>query len=78
MKLGESVAICEQIGGPKTAKGPVERKVVRIATSNPLTEDALLEDKANATLLALAPGQKRIALAWLTLQWRFPCRRGGA
>lgn len=67
VKLGESVAICEQISDPKTAKGPVERKVVRIVTPGTLTEDALLEDKANATLLALAPGQKRIALAWLTL-----------
>ncbi len=30
VKLGESVAICEQIGDPATSKGPVERKVVRI------------------------------------------------
>ena len=28
--LGESVAICEQIGDPATSKGPVERKIVRI------------------------------------------------
>ena len=32
LKLGESVAICEQIGDPATSKGPVERKVVRIVT----------------------------------------------
>src|SRR6059058_9140 len=32
VKLGESVAICEQIGDPNTSKGPVERKVVRIVT----------------------------------------------
>ena len=32
VKAGESVAICEQIGDPATAKGPVERKVVRIIT----------------------------------------------
>lgn len=67
VKLGESVAICEQIGDPKTAKGPVERKVVRIVTPGTLTEDALLEDKSDATLLALAPGRTDIALAWLTL-----------
>ena len=30
VKLGESVAICEQIGDPATAKGPVERQVTRI------------------------------------------------
>ena len=27
VKLGESVAICEQIGDPATSKGPVERRV---------------------------------------------------
>ena len=30
VQLGESVAICEQIGDPATSKGPVERKVIRI------------------------------------------------
>ncbi|MCO8646941.1 DNA mismatch repair protein MutS, partial [Burkholderia multivorans] len=30
VKMGESVAICEQIGDPATSKGPVERKVVRV------------------------------------------------
>lgn len=32
LQLGESVAICEQIGDPAASKGPVERKVVRILT----------------------------------------------
>jgi DNA mismatch repair ATPase MutS len=32
VKMGESVAIAEQIGDPALAKGPVERKVVRIVT----------------------------------------------
>src|SRR5215831_2429173 len=32
VKLGESVAICEQIGDPATSKGPVERKVLRVVT----------------------------------------------
>ena len=30
IKLGESVAICEQVGDVATRKGPVERKVVRV------------------------------------------------
>ena len=67
VRQGESVAICEQIGDPKQAKGPVERKVVRIVTPGTLTDDALLEDKRDAVLLALAPGRTDIALAWLTL-----------
>jgi DNA mismatch repair protein MutS len=54
VRLGESVAICEQIGDPKTSKGPVERKVVRIVTPGTLTDDALLEHKTDATLLVLA------------------------
>ncbi|MCU0933406.1 MAG: DNA mismatch repair protein MutS [Thiobacillaceae bacterium] len=71
-RLGEAVAICEQIGDPKTSKGPVERKVVRIVTPGSLTDEALLEDKADATMLALAPaardkGRDVLALAWLTL-----------
>jgi hypothetical protein len=71
-KLGEAVAICEQIGDPKTSKGPVERQVVRIVTPGTLTDEALLDDKADATMLALVPaardrGREMLALAWLTL-----------
>ncbi|HRH82052.1 MAG TPA: DNA mismatch repair protein MutS [Thiobacillaceae bacterium] len=66
-RLGESVAICEQIGDPKTSKGPVERKVVRIVTPGTVTDAALLDDKHDAVILALAPHESDIALAWLTL-----------
>src|SRR5690554_4170034 len=38
LRLGESVAICEQIGDPATSKGPVERNVVRIVTPGTLTD----------------------------------------
>ena len=38
MKLGESVAICEQIGDPATSKGPVERKVLRVVTPGTVTD----------------------------------------
>lgn len=73
VKLGESVAICEQIGDPATSKGPVERKVVRIVTPGTLTDAALLADKSDAYLLALAPARNRrgtltgVGLAWLNL-----------
>ncbi|MEM0912941.1 MAG: DNA mismatch repair protein MutS, partial [Pseudomonadota bacterium] len=50
VKLGESVAICEQVGDPATSKGPVERKVVRIITPGTLTDEALLEEKSEALL----------------------------
>jgi DNA mismatch repair protein MutS len=70
VKLGESVAICEQIGDPATSKGPVERKVVRVVTPGTLTDTGLLSDKADAPLLAVAPPLQRggaFGLAWLVL-----------
>jgi DNA mismatch repair protein MutS len=70
VKLGESVAICEQIGDPATSKGPVERKVVRVVTPGTLTDPALLDAKSDAVLLAIAPPVKRggdFGLAWLVL-----------
>jgi len=53
VKLGESIAICEQIGDPATSKGPVERKVMRIITPGTVTEDALLNDRQNILLVAI-------------------------
>ncbi len=67
VKLGESVAICEQIGDPATSKGPVERKVVRIVTPGTLTDSALLEEKRDNLLLALHQSRNEIGLAWLNL-----------
>src|SRR5690606_8915669 len=45
--MGESIAICEQIGDPATSKGPVERKIVRIVTPGTLTDEALLPSKSD-------------------------------
>ena len=54
LKQGESIAICEQIGDPAKSKGPVERKVVRIVTPGTVTDEALLEDRKDNLLVALA------------------------
>ena len=67
VKLGESVAICEQVGDVATAKGPVERQVTRIVTPGTLTDSELLEDKADNVLLALAADKSTVGLAWLSL-----------
>jgi len=67
VKLGESVVICEQIGDPATSKGPVERAVTRIVTPGTLTDSALLDDKSDSLLLALAPQKNLVGLAWLNL-----------
>ncbi|HEX4299706.1 MAG TPA: DNA mismatch repair protein MutS [Gammaproteobacteria bacterium] len=53
VKLGESVAICEQIGDPATSKGPVERKVVRIVTPGTITDEALLEERRDNLVAAV-------------------------
>jgi DNA mismatch repair protein MutS len=67
IKLGESVAICEQIG-EVTGKGPVERKVVRIITPGTLTDSALLSDKTESVLLAIHQGARNsCGLAWLSV-----------
>jgi DNA mismatch repair protein MutS len=67
VKLGESVAICEQIGDPATSKGPVERQVTRIVTPGTLTDTELLDDKADNILLSLNRDRSTVGLAWLSL-----------
>ncbi len=67
VKMGESVAICEQIGDPATSKGPVERQVVRIITPGTLTDEALLEDKHDNLLAAVLTTKQGWGLAWVEL-----------
>jgi DNA mismatch repair protein MutS len=65
--LGESVAICEQIGDPALAKGLVERKVVRIVTPGTVTDEALLSERRDTLLLAVSRGKQGFGLAWADL-----------
>lgn len=68
IKMGESVAICEQVGEVGASKGPVERKVVRVVTPGTLTDTELLSDKQEAMLLALhTAGRQRCGLAWMSV-----------
>ncbi len=68
VKLGESVAICEQVGDVATSKGPVERKVVRVVTPGTLTDLELLSDKSEAILLAVHQGLRNTCgLAWMNV-----------
>ena len=68
VKLGFSVAICEQTGDPATSKGPVERSVARIVTPGTLTDSALLDESRDSLLLAIAaPTEALLGLAWLNL-----------
>ena len=67
VRLGESVAICEQVGDPATSKGPVERQVVRVITPGTLTDDALLDESRANYLAAVHSGRDATGLAWLDL-----------
>ena len=67
VKLGRSVAICEQVGNV-TGKGPVERKIVRILTPGTLTDSALLQDKQTNKVVAVYANKKNIAIAYLSLE----------
>ncbi len=69
VKMGESVAVCEQVGDPATSKGPVERQVARIVTPGTLTDPELLDEKSDNILLAACagPGGRTVGLAWLSL-----------
>src|SRR5205814_1624076 len=67
VKLGESVAICEQIGDPATSKGPVERKVLRVVTPGTVTDADLLDARRDSLLVAVNPGRHRTGIAWLNL-----------
>jgi DNA mismatch repair protein MutS len=66
-KMGESVAICEQIGDPAKSKGIVERQVVRVLTPGTLTDSALLDDTRDNWLLALSFGEGLVGFARINL-----------
>ncbi|AWW33774.1 DNA mismatch repair protein MutS [Mannheimia varigena] len=65
--LGESVAICEQIGDPATSKGPVERKVVRIVTPGTVSDEALLPERQDNLVAAIYEEKGSFAIATLDM-----------
>ncbi len=67
VKLGESVAIAEQVGDVATAKGPVERKVVRVVTPGTVTDTELMAERVDTLLLAVHRQRATWGLAWLGL-----------
>ncbi|MEC4088491.1 DNA mismatch repair protein MutS [Pseudoalteromonas rubra] len=67
VQMGESVAICEQVGDPATSKGPVERKVVRIVTPGTVTDEALLQERQDNLLAALWQEKQHYGVAYLDI-----------
>src|SRR6187431_3349731 len=67
VRQGVSVAMCEQIGDPAKSKGPVERAVVRVVTPGTVTDEALLDERRETLLAAVAVDGEKFGLAWLDL-----------
>ncbi len=66
-RMGESIAICEQIGSQPPSGGPVKREVVRVVTPGTLTDEALLESGADNLVAAAYEKDGRYGLAWMEL-----------
>ncbi len=64
---GYKVAICEQLEDPATAKGIVKRDVIRVVTPGTVTDEKLLDDKANNFLCALACSDGQYAAAFVDI-----------
>jgi DNA mismatch repair protein MutS len=75
MKLvdkGHKVAICEQVEDPRTAKGIVDRAIVRVVTAGTITEETSLDARRSNWLACLHParrddGNGSCGLAWVDL-----------
>ncbi len=67
VRKGESVAICEQVGETTKTKGPLERHVVRVVTPGTVTDAALLDERTDTLVAAVASEGARFGLAWLDL-----------
>ena len=67
IRMGEAVAVAEQVGDVATAKGPVERKVTRVVTPGTVTDSELMTERADTLLLAVHKQRSTYGLAWLAL-----------
>jgi DNA mismatch repair protein MutS len=65
--LGESIALCEQVGEVGAGKGPVERQVVRVITPGTLTDSALVKEHRDLLVGALLQDANQAGLATLNL-----------
>lgn len=69
VEMGESVAICEQVGDVSSKK-LVDREVVRIVTPGTLTDDAHLADTEDSVLMAINASVSKansFGIAWINL-----------
>src|SRR5919204_2126753 len=67
LHAGHRVAVCDQVEDPALAKGLVKREVTRVVTAGTVTEDELLDPRANNHLASVAVGKAALGLAWVDL-----------
>ncbi len=67
IRMGQSAAICEQIGDPALAKGPVERAVTRIVTPGTVTDEALVDERRTNLAVAIHQQDELFGIAALDL-----------
>ena len=65
--MGETIAICEQVGRPAPSGGPVKREVVRLVTPGTLTDEALLQSGSDNLVAAVYEKKGCYGLAWMEL-----------
>jgi DNA mismatch repair protein MutS len=63
LDAGHKVAVCEQVEDPKTAKGVVQREVVRVITPGTVTNADVLDARDNNFLAAVHEGHGHFGLA---------------
>lgn len=63
VRLGETIAIIEQVGVPGVGKGPVERKVARIVTPGTVIDATLMDARKEVLLAAVAIDGARSGVA---------------
>nr|WP_150142310.1 DNA mismatch repair protein MutS [Candidatus Enterovibrio escacola] len=67
VQMGESVALCEQIGDSVIGKGLVERQVVRIITPGTVSDEALLSERVDNLLASIFMHGDRFGYATLDI-----------
>ncbi len=67
LRQGLSLAICEQVGDPKTSTGPVERQVVRVLTPGTVSDAIFLEETRENLVVALHANQNQFGMAVLDI-----------
>jgi DNA mismatch repair protein MutS len=67
LRQGLSIAVCEQVGDPKTSVGPVERQVMRILTPGTVSDAAFLPDQQDNILASIYAYPDKFGIATLDI-----------